>query len=174
MRRKFDKCKILVVGSQSYNSGKTTLCKALIYNFIEDGLSFIPYKPHSGISYWKDFDIIQSNLRNKTLLCRDIIRLDNAARSGLPLEILNPVNRISRPISYFKNVKEEQILPEIIAERFTHHDGVAYSSICYFNDKVDLNELRGMQRFYSFLKKDSDKFYIISISSVNLFDSYKS
>ena len=158
MRRKFDTCKILVVGSQSFDSGKTILCKALIYTFIEVGLSLIPYKPHSGISYWKDFDIIQTNLRNKTLLCRDIIRLDEAARSGLPLEILNPVNRISCPIPYFKNVKQKQILQEFIAERFTHHDRVSYSNICYFNGKVNLNESRDMNRSYSALKTNSDKF----------------
>lgn len=171
MRRKFDDYKILVVGSQSFSSGKTILCKALIYNFIEVGLSFIPYKPHSGISYWKDFDIIQTNLRNKTLLCRDIIRLDEAARSGLPLEILNPVNRISYPIPYFKKVEQEQILQEFIAERFTHHDGVAYSSICYFNGKVSLNESRDMNRFYSTLKTTSDKLYLIN-SLQELVDAY--
>jgi predicted P-loop ATPase/GTPase len=41
--------KILVVGLKPYDSGKTTLCKALIYGFKKAGIDFIPFKPHSGI-----------------------------------------------------------------------------------------------------------------------------
>lgn len=41
--------KILVVGLQAYDAGKTTLCKGLIYGFKKAGITLVPFKPHSGV-----------------------------------------------------------------------------------------------------------------------------
>ena len=90
--------KILVVGLQPHDAGKTTLCKALIYGFKEAGVTLVPFKPHSGISYWTQFDAFQRSLRRSTLLSSDIMELEAAAESQIPLEVLNPVNRLSSPI----------------------------------------------------------------------------
>jgi GTPase SAR1 family protein len=43
--------KILVVGLQTHDAGKTTLCKALIHGFKKFDVNLVPFKPHSGISY---------------------------------------------------------------------------------------------------------------------------
>lgn len=42
--------RILVVGFQVHEAGKTTLCRALIHGFKEAGVRLVPFKPHSGIS----------------------------------------------------------------------------------------------------------------------------
>ena len=92
-----DPVRILVVGLQPHNAGNTTLCKALIYGFKESGVNLVPFKQHSGTSYWSQFDTFQESLVRGTLLPSDIIELEQAARSGLPLEILNPVSISLQP-----------------------------------------------------------------------------
>ena len=79
--------KILVVGLQPCDAGKTTLCKALIYGFKEAGVALVPFKPHSGISYWTQFDAFQRSLRRSTLLSSDIMELEAAAQSQIPLPL---------------------------------------------------------------------------------------
>ena len=85
--------RILVLRLQPNDSGKTTLCKALIYGFKATGVGLVPFKPHSGIGYWSQFDTFQTNLATGRLLSRDIMDLEAAADSKIPLEVLNPVNR---------------------------------------------------------------------------------
>ena len=57
--------KILVLGLDPYDAGKTTFCKALIYGFKDRGLNLVPFKPHSGISYWNQFEITLRSKRNR-------------------------------------------------------------------------------------------------------------
>jgi predicted P-loop ATPase/GTPase len=71
--------RILVVGLQPNDAGKTTLCKALIHGFKETGVTLVPFKPHSGTGYWSQFDVFQRNLLNGSLLSSDIMDLEAAA-----------------------------------------------------------------------------------------------
>jgi hypothetical protein len=71
--------KILVVGFRLVDAGKTTLCKALIHGFKKAGVTLVPFKPHSGISYWSQFDTFQRSLTMSALVSNDIIELEAAA-----------------------------------------------------------------------------------------------
>jgi predicted P-loop ATPase/GTPase len=149
--------KILVVGLQPHDAGKTTLCKALIYGFKEAGVALVPFKPHSGISYWTQFDAFQRSLRRSTLLSSDIMELEAAAESQIPLEVLNPVNRLSSPILDRGISEEKLVFQEFIAERFTYHDGITHKNIYYLNGTVNLSRLRDMQTFYLRIRRNAQK-----------------
>jgi len=149
--------RILVVGHQPHNAGKTTLCKALIYGFKDRGVNLVPFKPHSGISYWSQFDTFQENLMRGTLLSSDIIELEEAAKSNIPLEVLNPVNRLSGPVLDRGTQEERLIFQEFLAQRFTHHDGIMHSNIYYLNGTVNLAHMRDMRQFYVGIKKKAAK-----------------
>ena len=153
--------KILVVGLQPHDAGKTTLCKALIYGFKEAGVALVPFKPHSGIGYWSQFDVFQRNLVNGSLLSSDIMDLEAAAQSRIPLEVLNPVNRLSCPVPDTGMLEEELAFHEFIVERFTHHDGIAHRNVYYLNGALNLSRLRDMQTFYVRIKRNAQKIHFI-------------
>ena len=136
--------RILVVGLQPNDSGKTTLCKALIHGFKETGVTLVPFKPHSGIGYWSQFNVFQRNLLNGSMLPSDIMDLEAAAQSQIPLEVLNPVNRLSHPVPDTGMLEEKLAFQEFIAERFTHHDGLTHKNVYYFNGALNLGCLRDM------------------------------
>jgi len=153
--------RILVVGFQTNDAGKTTLCKALIYGLKEAGVTLVPFKPHSGIGYWSQFDVFQRNLENGTLLSSDIMSLEAAAQSRIPLEVLNPVNRLSCPVPDTGMMEEKLAFQEFIAERFTHHDGVAHRNIYYLNGALNLSRLRDMQTFFVRMRRNAERTHFI-------------
>jgi predicted P-loop ATPase/GTPase len=69
--------KILVVGLQTHDAGKTTLSKALIHGCKEFDVNLVPFKPHSGISYWNQFNAFQDSLVRGSLLSSDIMELES-------------------------------------------------------------------------------------------------
>jgi predicted P-loop ATPase/GTPase len=149
--------KILIVGLQTHDAGKTTLCKALIHGFKKTGVNLFPFKPHSGISYWNQFNTFQHSLLRRSLLSSDIIELEAAASSGLPLELLNPVNRLSSPILERGMSEEKLVFREFVAQRFTHHDGANCRSIYYLNGTINMSRMREMSDFYVGIKKSAEK-----------------
>jgi len=153
--------RILVVGLQPHDAGKTTLSKALIHGFKQAGVTLVPFKPHSGIGYWSQFDVFQRNLANGTLLSSDIMSLEAAAQSQIPLEVLNPVNRLSWPVPNPGMAEEELSFQEFIAQRFTHHDGIAHKNVYYLNGTLNLSRLREMQTFYLRIKRNAEKTHFI-------------
>jgi predicted P-loop ATPase/GTPase len=153
--------RILVVGLQPNDAGKTTLCKALIHGFKETGVTLVPFKPHSGIGYWSQFDVFQRNLADGSLLSSDIMELEGAAHSQIPLEVLNPVNRLSHPVPDTGMLEEKLAFQEFIAERFTHHDGLTHRNVYYFNGALNLGRLRDMQTFYLGIKRNAQKIHFI-------------
>ena len=153
--------KILVVGLQAYDAGKTTLCKALIHGFKKAEVTLVPFKPHSGIGYWSQFDVFQRCLAKSTLLSSDIMELEAAAESHVPLEVLNPVNRLSGPVLDRGLPEEKLVFQEFMAERFTHHDGLTHKNIYYFNGTMNLSRLRDMEAFYLKIKRNAQKTHFI-------------
>ena len=145
------------MGLQPHDAGKTTLCKALIHGFKKAGVTLVPFKPHSGISYWSQFDAFQRSLAKSTLLSSDIMELEAAAESQIPLEVLNPVNRLSGPVLDRGIPEEKLVFQEFIAERFTYHDGLTHKNIYYLNGTVNLARLRDMQTFYLRIKRNAQK-----------------
>ena len=53
--------------------------------------------------------LVFANLMRGTLLSSDIIELEEAAKSKLPLDILNPVNRLSGPV-LDRGTQEERLV----------------------------------------------------------------
>ena len=153
--------RVLVVGFQEHDAGKTTLCKALIYGFKEEGVPLVPFKPHSGISYWSQFDVFQRNLANGSLFSNDIMELEKAAQSHVPLEVLNPVNRLSYPVPDTGMTEERLAFQEFIAERFTSHDGLTHRNVYYLNGTLNLSRLRDMQSFFVRIRKNAEKIRFI-------------
>jgi predicted P-loop ATPase/GTPase len=149
--------RVLVVGLEPHSAGKTTLCKALIYGFKDRGLDLVPFKPHSGISYWSQFDTFQESLMRGSLLSSDIIELGDAAKSNLPLDILNPVNRLSGPILDRGMPEEKLVFREFLAQRFTYHDGINHRNVYYLNGTVKLTHMRDMEQFYLKIRKQAAK-----------------
>jgi predicted P-loop ATPase/GTPase len=149
--------KVLVVGLLPYDAGKTTLCKALIHGFKKSGVNLVPFKPHSGISYWNQFNTFHDSLIRGALLSSDIIELENAARSGLPLELLNPVNRLSSPMLDRGIPDEKLAFQEFVAQRFTHCDGHNCRSIYYLNGTINMSRMRDMSDFYVGIKKSAER-----------------
>ena len=153
--------RILVVGFQLHDAGKTTLCKALIHGFREAGVRLVPFKPHSGISYWNQFDIFRGALEKGRLLSSDIMELEDAAQSGVPLEVLNPVNRLSNSVPDTGMTEEKLAFREFIAERFTQENGVAHRSVYYLNGALKLSRLRDMETFFVKMRRNADRVYFI-------------
>jgi len=151
----------LVVGLQTYDAGKTTLCEALIHGFRKAGVTLVPFKPHSGTSYWSQFDAFQRSLAKSTLLSGDIMKLEAAAESQIPLEMLNPVNRLSGPVLDRGIPEEKLVFQEFIVERFTCHDGLMHKNIYYFKGNVNLARLRNMQAFYLAVKRNAERIFFI-------------
>jgi len=149
--------KILVVGLQPHDAGKTTLCKALIHGFKKAGVTLVPFKPHSGISYWSQFDAFQRSLTMSTLISSDIMELEATAQSQIPMEVLNPVNRLSGPVLDRGIPEEKLVFQEFMVERFTYHDGLAHKNGYYSNGNVNLAHLRDMQVFYLGIKRNAQK-----------------
>jgi len=92
-----------------------------------------------------------------TLLSGDIIELEAAAESQIPLEVLNPVNRLSGPVLDRGIPEEKLVFQEFMAERFTYHDGLTHRNIYYLNGTVSLARLRDMQTFYLRIKRNAQK-----------------
>jgi predicted P-loop ATPase/GTPase len=149
--------RILVVGLQTHDAGKTTLCKALIHGFKNFDVCLVPFKPHSGISYWNQFNAFQDSLGRGVLLSSDIMELEEAARSKLPLELLNPVNRLSSPTLYRDAAEERLAFREFVAERFTHHDGRNCRSVYYLNGTINTSRMRGMKDLFLAIKSNAEK-----------------
>lgn len=89
------------------------------------------------------------------------MELEAAAQSQIPLETLNPVNRLSGP-ALDRGIQEEKLVfQEFMAERFTYHDGLAHRNVYYLNGTLSLNRLRDMEAFYLKVKKNAEKTYFI-------------
>lgn len=92
-----------------------------------------------------------------SLLLSDIIELEEAAKSNLTLDILNPVNRLSGPILDRGMPEERRVFREFLAQRFTYHDGINHRNIYYLNGTVKLTHMRDMEQFYLKIRKKAAK-----------------
>jgi predicted P-loop ATPase/GTPase len=153
--------KILVVGLPPFDAGKTTLCKALIYGLREAGIDLVPFKPHSGISYWYQYDVFKDNLSKGSLVCSDIIDLEKAARTQIPLEVLNPVNRLCSPILNLGISEERLAFQEFVAERFTQHDGTTHKDIYLLKWDAKVSKMLDMRSYYLNIKRNAEKIIYI-------------
>jgi predicted P-loop ATPase/GTPase len=133
----------------------------LIYGVRELGVSLVPFKPHSGISFWSQFDTFRESLTRGSFLSSDIIELEQAANSCLPLEILNPVNRLSSPILDRGMPEEKLVFQEFVAQRFTHYDGNTHRDVYFLNGTMNLSRMRDMRDFFVMMRRNVEKVVFI-------------
>jgi predicted P-loop ATPase/GTPase len=92
-----------------------------------------------------------------SLLSSDIIELEEAGKSNLALDILNPVNRLSGPVLARGMPEERRVFREFLAQRFTYHDGINHRNVYYLNGTVRLTHMRDMEQFYLKIRKKAAK-----------------
>jgi predicted P-loop ATPase/GTPase len=101
--------RILIVGANSFDSGKTHLALQLGKTFIDAGYAIGYFKPISGHNYWYNYEHTRKCLENRQLVSKDATR----AREILGLEqemmLMNPIHslfvpaRIARPLQQITN-----------------------------------------------------------------------
>jgi len=89
---------VFVFGPLSDSAGKTTVCSALARGLVNEGLNVAAFKPRSGHSLWYQRDAFLKCEEEGRLFCEDIVKLREASKSVLPLEVLNPVDALMSPL----------------------------------------------------------------------------
>jgi predicted P-loop ATPase/GTPase len=133
---------ILIFGYDQKNSGKTTLAISLAKALVNEGFEVGVFKPISAHNYWYDYThllecLAQADISQADIFSKDIWRIASAANCSLPVQILNPVDRLtSHP---FPGVHEEyNMLFQSLAERITscEPDG-SFRSVYLLNEKAE-------------------------------------
>jgi len=97
--------KVLVVGLLKADSGKTFFSQGLITALQDRDINIVPFKPLSGHNLYYQFDTFQNNVRSQRISSRDIGKLIATAQTQLPIELLNPVDRLFVPLDFEKYLK---------------------------------------------------------------------
>lgn len=97
--------KVLVVGLLKADSGKTIFSQGLITALKDRDINIVPFKPLSGHNLYYQFDTFQNNVRSQRISSQDIGKLIASAQTPLPIELLNPVDRLFVPLDFDKYLK---------------------------------------------------------------------
>jgi len=101
--------RILLVGMNTFDSGKTELAKNLVSYYRETGLSVEYFKPLSGHNYWFNYEHSKTCLKEGLLVSKDAWEVTTFYPSNIRIEITNPVHtlfvplRIERPLQTLPN-----------------------------------------------------------------------
>jgi predicted P-loop ATPase/GTPase len=88
---------VFVFGLISHSAGKTTVSSALARGLVNKGLNVAAFKPRSGHSLWYQHDAFLKCEEEGRLFCEDIVKLREASKCALPLEVLNPADALMSP-----------------------------------------------------------------------------
>jgi predicted P-loop ATPase/GTPase len=89
---------VLLVGMNSFDSGKTELAKSLIAAFTKTGQAVEYFKPLSGHNYWYHYEHTKTCLEKGQLVSRDAENVRSTFNPKSPVELANPVHRLSVPL----------------------------------------------------------------------------
>ncbi len=101
--------RVLIIGANSFDSGKTQLAINLGQALIESGLSVGYFKPISGHNYWYHYKHTKWCLEKGWLVSKDATRVKSALGIRSNLLLMNPVHslfvpaRIRRPLQNIPN-----------------------------------------------------------------------
>jgi len=84
--------RILVVGADRVDAGKTTFSTGLV-----DRLDAVGYKPRAGNDYWFDYDDYRAAIEEGRLYGKDARRLVEASSQSIDVTTVNPIHRLWRP-----------------------------------------------------------------------------
>ena len=89
--------RILVLGMNSFDSGKTVLSQQLAESLLESEQSVEYFKPLSGHNYWYKYEHTQRCITDSILASWDAYQVRKVIKSEAPLEIANPVHSLYVP-----------------------------------------------------------------------------
>jgi predicted P-loop ATPase/GTPase len=101
--------RILIVGANSFDSGKTHLALQLGKTFIDARISVGYFKPISGHNYWYNFEHTRTCLEKQQLVSKDATRIRDVLGLKSEIMLMNPIHslfvpaRIGRPLQQVTN-----------------------------------------------------------------------
>lgn len=90
--------RILLVGMNSFDSGKTQFAIRLIRSLSEEGHSIEYFKPLSGHNYWYNHEHTKTCLQNGVLASIDAMKVRKFLNPKSPIELANPVHNLFVPM----------------------------------------------------------------------------
>lgn len=100
---------VFVFGLLPDSAGKTIVSSALARGLVNQGVHAAVFKPRSGHSLWYQHETFLKCKEEGRLFCEDVVKLREASRCHLPLEVLNPVDALMGPLN-FKSFLERNAL----------------------------------------------------------------
>ncbi|RDE11672.1 MAG: hypothetical protein C4K48_11030 [Candidatus Thorarchaeota archaeon] len=101
--------RVLIIGANSFDSGKTQLAINVGLALIESGLSVGYFKPISGHNYWHHYEHTKWCMEKGQLVSKDATAVKNALGIKSDLLLMNPIHsmfvpaRIRRPLQNLPN-----------------------------------------------------------------------
>jgi predicted P-loop ATPase/GTPase len=89
--------RILILGMNSYDSGKTILSKMLAETFVKQGKHVEYLKPISGHNYWYRSEHTQFCIEDSLLASWDATLVRQVLNSRIPIELANPIHSLFVP-----------------------------------------------------------------------------
>ena len=90
--------RVLLVGMNSFDSGKTQFAIRLSRILLEEDHSVEYFKPLSGHNYWYNHEHTKTCLQNGVLASKDAINVRKFLNPKSPIELANPVHNLFVPM----------------------------------------------------------------------------
>ena len=90
--------RVLLVGMNSFDSGKTQVAIRLSRLLSEEGHSVEYFKPLSGHNYWFNHEHTKTCMQNGVLASMDAMRVRKVLNPKSPIELANPVHSLFVPM----------------------------------------------------------------------------
>jgi predicted P-loop ATPase/GTPase len=119
--------RVLIVGANSFDSGKTHLATQLGKTFIDASQSVEYFKPLSGHNYWYNYEHTRRCLEERQLVSKDATRIRDQLGLKSSLMLMNPIHslfvpaRIERPLQQITNsLGLSGSTSVLVMQRFSH------------------------------------------------------
>ncbi|MFX1481572.1 MAG: hypothetical protein ACFFCP_00135 [Promethearchaeota archaeon] len=135
--------RVLLVGMNTFDSGKTNLAKKLISRVSESGQFVEYFKPLSGHNYWYHFEHTKRCMDKGILVSKDAFEVRTNFKSRCPVELSNPIHslfvpmRIDRPLQTLPNSLGLAGPNSILTmERFSHPEAGRIDTTVLLTEKL--------------------------------------
>jgi len=167
---------LLIVGFKEELSGKTTIARAFLRYFLENGIDAIGFKPLSGNNIWRHYDHVCATLEEGRLYSNDAKLLKKELsgkidedKQTIKEELINPVHRLWNEPSLIDPLTT---IPNFLIDRITlledHHQKTVL-----LDNKTASFEYLDKEKFLTNLKDNADNIYEIeNIETFNTLIKY--
>ena len=159
---------IYIFGFMEEDSGKTTIGTYVIRYLREIGLKIAPFKPVAGFNYWRQYENFLNSIKYGTIFSFDAFRLESIAKSGEPLEVINPVSFLFTPSDIQKYIENDAISRFLFEETLVRNLVLARLTTCQ-EDKIE-NQVFLNKRRIEYLLHDARIFKIFEERNTREFD----